>query len=309
MVLCLIENMRLKADGLTDDEKAELALFSDWVLAIGDGTLQAQRHPGETESTWVTIPEKFLIKTDGDRADSLIDSVYDDFTSFHSSLEYLAARAIVCPTNVVVDAINDRIAARVQSESREYLSADRIAPGTEQVPNVDVLYTEDILNAITQPNYPDHRLVLKVGMPVILLRNLNQAMGLCNGTRLLITRLADCVFEATVMTGLAVGQSVCIPMIVLNASNPEWPFVFQRRQFPVKVCYAVTINKSQGQTLKKVGIYLQSPVFTHGQLYVAVSQVTSPGGMKVLIADEDGSCGCETRNIVYREVLDAVRQQ
>lgn len=208
----------------------------------------------------MVIPDRFLVKTEGDRVDSLIDSVYDNFEASHASLEYLAGRAIVCPTNIVVDAINARIAARVHSEEREYLSADRVAPGSEQVPNVDLLYTEDILNSISQPNYPEHRLVLKVGMPVILLRNLNQAMGLCNGTRLLITRLCDCVFEATVMTGLAAGQSVCIPRIVLNASNPEWPFVFQRRQFPVRVCYAVTINKSQGQTLKKVGLYLQSPV-------------------------------------------------
>ncbi|KAM0910887.1 hypothetical protein ACQ4PT_013858 [Festuca glaucescens] len=280
-VVCLTENMRLSADGLADDERAELSKFSDWVLAVGD---------------------------DGDRVDALIDSVYDDFTAFHAILEYLAARAIVCPTNVVVNAINDRITAKVQSEGREYFSADRVAPGSEQIPNVDVLYTTDILNAITQPNYPDHRLLLKVGMHVILLRNLNQAMGLCNGTRLLITRLADYVFEATVMTGLAVGQSVCIPKIVLNATNPEWPFVFQWRQFPVRVCYAVTINKSHGQTLKKVGLYLQSPVFTHGQLYVAVSRVTSPEGLRVLIAEEDGSCGFETRNIVYREVLDVVRQ-
>jgi hypothetical protein len=88
-------------------------------------------------------------------------------------LEYLAVRAIVCPTNAVVDAINDRVASRVPLESREYLSADRVAPGSEQIPNVDVLYREDILNAITQPNYPEHRLVLKVGMPTILMRNLN----------------------------------------------------------------------------------------------------------------------------------------
>jgi hypothetical protein len=306
-VVWLSENMRLTAHGLTDGEKREFSAFSNWVLAIGDGTLQARRREGDSEATWVSIPERLLIRTDGDRVDSLIDSIYDDFASYHASLEYLAARAIVCPTNAVVDAINDRIAGRVQAETWEYLSADRIAPGSEQIPNVDVLYTEDILNTITQPNYPNHRLVLKVGMPVILLRNLNQAMGLCNGTRLMITRLVDYVFEATVMTGLAVGQSVCIPRIVLNASNPEWPFVFQRRQFPVRVCYAVTINRSQGQTLK-VGLYLQSPVFTHGQLYVAVSRVTSPEGLKILMAEEDGSCGSQTRNIVYKEVLDAVRR-
>jgi hypothetical protein len=46
----------------------------------------------------------------------------------------------------------------------------------------------------------------------------------------------------------------------------------------------------------------------HSQLYVAISRVTSPGGLKVLIAEEDSSCGSETRNIVYREVLDAIRE-
>jgi hypothetical protein len=45
-----------------------------------------------------------------------------------------------------------------------------------------------------------------------------------------------------------------------------------------------------------------------GQIYVVVSRATSPAGLKVLIAQEDGSCGIETRNIVYQEVLDAIRQ-
>jgi hypothetical protein len=99
----------------------------------------------------------------------------------------------------------DRVASRVPSESREYLSADRVASGSEQIPNVDVLYTENILNAITQPNYPKQRLVLKVVMPVILMRNLNPGMGLCNGTRLLITRLVDCVLEVTDMTSSSSG--------------------------------------------------------------------------------------------------------
>jgi ATP-dependent DNA helicase PIF1 len=111
----------------------------------------------------------------------------------------------MCLKNAVVDAINDRVASRVPSESREYLSADRVALGSEQILNVDVLYTEDILNAIAQPNYPEERLVLKVDMPVILMQNLNLRMGLCNGTRLLITRLADCVLEVTDMTSCSSG--------------------------------------------------------------------------------------------------------
>ncbi|PWZ21612.1 hypothetical protein Zm00014a_019624 [Zea mays] len=68
----------------------------------------------------------------------------------------------------------------------------------------------------------------------------------------------------------------------------------------------MTINKSQGQTLSTVGLYLDRPVFTHGQLYVAVSRVTSRSGLRILIENPDGFCGSQTRNVVYREVLRAV---
>jgi len=50
----------------------------------------------------------------------------------------------------------------------------------------------------------------------------------------------------------------------------------------------VTINKSQGQSLKQVGVYLPKPVFSHGQLYVAISKVTPKNGLKILLIDEDG---------------------
>ena len=74
-----------------------------------------------------------------------------------------------------------------------------------------------------------------------------------------------------------------IPRIVMTVKDHKWPFVFKRKQFPLRLSYAMTINKSQGQTLDIVGIFLPKPVFCHGQLYVALSRVTSYQGLRILI--------------------------
>jgi ATP-dependent DNA helicase PIF1 len=137
----------------------------------------------------------------------------------------------------------------------------------------------------------------------MMLRNLDQSGGLCNGTRLIVTNIGDMVIEAQIITGTHAGDVVHIPRICLTLKTTRLPFVLERRQFPVKVCYAMTINKSQGQTLAHVGVYLKNPVFSHGQLYVAISRVTSRRG---LIKDTDGNCKDETQNIVYQEILSAV---
>ncbi len=157
-------------------------------------------------------------------------------------------------------------------------------------------------------NFPTHKLVLKEGSVVMLLRNLNQSIGLCNGTRLLLTALGETILQCTILTGSNIGETVYILRITLSTSKMKWPFALQRRQFPVRVCYAMTINNSQGQTLEQVGIYLRKPVFTHGQLYVAISRATNRSGLKILIENDDGSSGNQTRNVVYTEILSATME-
>ena len=121
--------------------------------------------------------------------------------------------------------------------------------------------------------------------------------------------MGDKVIEGQIMTSTHKSKIVIIPRISLTLKNTRWPFVLQRRQYPIKVCYAMTINKSQGQTLSKVGVYLKKPVFTHGQLYVAISRVTSQNGLFILIEDDSGNCSTKTRNIVYKEVFTRITIQ
>ncbi|XP_022003818.1 ATP-dependent DNA helicase RRM3-like [Helianthus annuus] len=189
-------------------------------------------------------------------------------------------------------------------QKKEYLSSDSICQ-TEQVLDSfqQDLYSADNLNALKIAGLPNHRLVLKVGVPVMLLRNIDQQSGLCNGTRLQITFLGKRVIEAEVISGGNIGTRVYIPRISMIPSDKKIPFQFQRRQFPLSVCFAMTINKSQGQSLSRVGLYLKDPVFSHGQLYVALSRVKTREGVKILAYDADGKPSKQTSNVVYKEIF------
>ncbi|CAG8836620.1 2195_t:CDS:1 [Cetraspora pellucida] len=103
---------------------------------------------------------------------------------------------------------------------------------------------------------PPSKLALKIGCPIILLRNLASYQGLCNGSRLVVSHLTDHVIEARILSGNYAGKLVFIPRITLTPSTANLPFVFKRRQLPIRIAFAITINKSQGQSLKHVGLDL-----------------------------------------------------
>ena len=146
-------------------------------------------------------------------------------------------------------------------------------------------------------------LKLKIGCPLILLRNLAPTEGLCNGTRMVLLRMSDRILEVQLIGGEHDSRVALIPRITVIPSSQSTGFSFtlRRRQFPVRLAFAITINKAQGQSTKFVGIDLRIPVFSHGQLYVALSRSTSSKRIKVLLPNNVQQP--VTSNVVYPEVL------
>ena len=134
----------------------------------------------------------------------------------------------------------------------------------------------------------------------MLMRNLDPTKGLCNGTRVTATKMARRCLEVRINGGEFDGQYRLIYRCMLS-NNTAFGFTLRRTQFPVRLAFAMTINKFQGQSLQRVGIDLRSPVFAHGQLYVALSRTTDVKGLSILFSPEntDGV----TKNVVSSEAL------
>ena len=139
----------------------------------------------------------------------------------------------------------------------------------------------------------------------MLLRNLDPTNGHCNGVKYVINNLLERVIEVTSVNGSNPGSKLLVPRIVMINSDSTLPFSIRRRQFPLRPAFAMTANKSQGQTLARVGIYLGRDFFSHGQLYVALSRCGNKDEIKILsrVGNKEGYAGKVMRNCVFKEVL------
>jgi len=183
------------------------------------------------------------------------------------------------------------------------LPNDIVCKASSDDENADILYPVEVINQLEFNGVSSHTISLRIGTPIMLLRNLNLSAGLCNGTRLIVTQLAERVIEAQIITGSFIDNQVCIPRILFPINDTKCSFTIKRKQFPMRPCYVMTINKSQGQSLKIVGVFLKKQVLTHGQLYIALSRVTSKEGLKIITCDAEGNHSIYTKNIMYKDVL------
>jgi hypothetical protein len=181
----------------------------------------------------------------------------------------LRTKVILAPYNDVVLQLNDDIVQRLDGPEEQYKSVDEAVLEPGQDPS---LYPPEFLHSLTTNGLPPHVLKLKAGTIVMLLRNLPLKQGLCNGSRLIVKRMLRNLIECEFISGFRAGQHVLIPRVTLEPSGDLLPFTFKRHQFPIRPAFAMTINKAQGQTFDRVAVFLERPVFSHGQLYVAVSR-------------------------------------
>lgn len=272
--------------------------FEKFVLDVGNGANQIV----ENGMSVIKLPEEICLNSNEDGLQKLIHSVYSNLQMFNEQDKTYLGRAILTTTNENVDKINKLVMDELPAlpeNTRTYLSADSV-PDEEQ----QGLYPIEFLNSLTPSGMPPHRLYLKTNAPVILLRNINPIEGLLNGTRLSVIHLGKRVIEAKIVTGQHSGNFV--PRITIIPSDSGLPFDLKRRQFPVRPAFAMTINKAQGQTLDYIGLNLSDPVFSHGQLYVALSRVHSFQAVTILLTKRSSSnvpVQYTTENIVYKEVL------
>jgi hypothetical protein len=286
-------NRRLRLHGIDTNSED----YAQWLLTIGNGT--APTTSNETYDDLIDIPEHILLE--GTKED-LAEWVFPNLEKHYLDAKWMCERAILTPKNNAVNDINDLMMDRFPSIDSEVLaeSADKLNDEYEAagIPN-------EYLNTLNPPGFPPHHLRLKIRMPLMLLRNLDPSQGLCNGTKLSLKHIYNHTIEVEILGGQHNGKAVCIPCILLKPKEGEYPFDWERCQFPVNVAFAMTINKSQGQTLTRVGIYLPEPVFAHGQLYTGSSRPSHPNNIRVtVIPSVDSQPTNKTRNIVYTEVIE-----
>ncbi|XP_021744627.1 ATP-dependent DNA helicase PIF1-like [Chenopodium quinoa] len=232
-----------------------------------------------TEDAFVQLPTEIVQPYDAATPQDmhLTSVAFPEMDMPPFSADIFTTRAILTPINDDVDVINAVLIDKFPCEAVAYKSYDSMIDDDCNI------YPTEFLNKLCPGGMSPHELILKPNSHVILLRNILSSSGLCNGTRLICKKNFPNLIECVIAIGHHKGEHVLIPRINLRPSESSgYPFQFQRKQFPLKLSFAMTINKAQGQTLNKVVVYLPRSCFSHGQLYVALSRARQATNVSVI---------------------------
>ena len=232
--------------------------------------------------------------------DALCDHLYpqsllNEAVTLHCAL---AGRAILAFRNETVNDFNDVLLEKMPGVEHRFEAVNHVNIGEDAAAAEP--FAVEYLQSISLASIPPSSLRLKIGAPLILIRNLSPREGLCNGTRMRVVGIRRTCLQVAILGGRFDGMIRLLPRIKLTTTDEDLPFILERTQFPVRLCFAMTVNKSQGQSLDQVGVDLRTPAFSHGQLYVALSRVTSLNGLALLPSEQTPT---ETDNVMYPEVL------
>jgi hypothetical protein len=308
---------------LTTNMRARDPVYSKWLLNVGTGSLPAVIN---NDPNMVEIPQEMLLKVPPQpvvaralfdpfampiELQAMIDEIFGTDINILQP-EQLTKRAILVTNLKEVVKVNNFIIDALSGQPTQYLSINTVISDNPD----DILnFPAEYLNRLQPSGMPPHDLTLKVNAVVMLLRNLEPEKGLSNGTRLIIERLLPNAIVARIISESHRGDQVFITRMELECEDSSQIVKFRRFQYPLLAAYAMTINKSQGQTIEKCGLYLNDCLFSPGQLYVALSRSRERKNITVFVKDQGTRQGHLMRhipgqehrvfvkNIVYREVF------
>ena len=283
-VLHLTQNMRL-------DRTPQSEAFAQWLLKVGSGSELA---PDKS----IELPANMRLPRND--VQNMINSIYPGIDQPDKPDQFFLERTILSSKNDTVDQLNHVILDKFPGEQAIRMGVDKVGGDSSHI------YPVEFLNSLNASGLPLACLALKPGCPLMLLRNIDPSNGLCNGTRMVLLDIRPMVLRCRILGGDHAGKVVFIPRITLDPSE-GLPVDLTRRQFPVRLCFVMTINKAQGQSIINVGIDIRNPVFSHGQLYVALSHCTFPDRIHVLFNEQSDTT--RTINVVYPEFLTGLINQ
>jgi hypothetical protein len=210
----------------------------------------------------------------------LIFRVYGDDMTVVSSMRHL----IMAFTLQTCNEINNACMAKIQADTLLASACDDTKDNRHPE-----LYTDDYLASLPLHGVPPSTLPLKVGARYMIIKNYSPETGACNGT---LCELLDCsrhLCQVKIQSGIHAGRVVLLPRCSCHVSreNSGLPFEFTRVQFPMIPAYCVSVHKSQGQSLSRVGLIIDQDSFAHGQVYTALSRTSGWDSIYVLMSSDD----------------------